>query len=126
MPVPSDERVFPGGTDVTLVSSPKIPEDGELVEPDPQIIEGDVDFDVSAVLAELNVDFDGAQSYRYVYQTGPGTGAEAEATIIAEANLDSSTDRHETITQIIEVEPDDSFGLPSSYALPMIIENEGQ
>lgn len=119
MPVPFDEKVFPGGPDIKVVSSPRIPEDGEQVATDPQIVSGDVDFDADAVFPPLGISLPETTRFRYVYETGPGTGADATATIRAEANFDPTTPKHHTVTLELYVGSD--FG---AKATPTITEHE--
>ena len=101
--VPSEERVFPGGTDVRMVTMEGAPIEGESMTPHP-MIEGDVDFDVDAITDVLGIDDERQTDTRYIYETGPGTGVEATASITAETMVDADDDRRHRVTQRLVVD----------------------
>lgn len=102
-PVGVDDKVFPGGPGIKVVSTPRTPQGGDKVAKDPRIEEGDADFKASDVFDALDVDFPQEKYFRYTYETGPGTGDEATATLKATHNFDPSTPWKHTVTQNIEV-----------------------
>lgn len=104
-PVGFDDKVFPGGPGIKVVSTPQTPHSGETVAPEPRIESGDVDFEADVIFKTLNVDFPDDQYFRYVYETGTGTGDEATATLKATHNFDPSTPRQHTVIQELEVLP---------------------
>ncbi len=120
MPVFFDDKVFPGGPDITVVSSQEVPADGESVTAEPHI-EGDVDFDAEDVLRTLNAVFPDSMFVRITYETGPGTGTDATATITAEANFNADTSEMHRV--IKELSVDDDYG---AIASTLETENEYQ
>lgn len=117
-----NDKVFPGGTNVRVEFAPQVPEGGELVETDPELVEHDADSDVlDATLAMLNRPMDDEEPFRYVYETGPETGAEATATIRAEANLDPDPPEHHTVIKELGIDVDEGRATVSDS----IVENEG-
>ena len=105
MPVVFDYKVFPGGPDIEITTSPTVPEDGEEIVPDFHI-EGDVDFDAAPVLQALTLYNSAPSRFRYTYRTGSETGSEATAEIVAEANFDPSTPEHHREVVELYVEDD--------------------
>ena len=89
-----------------MVSAPSIPEGREKIVFDP-IIDGDASFDVEPVSSRLGADFFTRREdvyFRYTYETGSGTGDEATAKFIAEANLDPTTPGHYTFVRELSVD----------------------
>lgn len=108
MPVRFEDKVFPGGPDIRIVSYPEVPEDSEKIPFEP-ILEGDVDFDVESVLSAANIALEEDVYFRYTYETGPGKGADATAKVIAEANFDPSTAEYHTVIHELQFDPE--FGV---------------
>lgn len=117
-PVEFARFVFPGGTGVELVSQPGIPERGETLDPRPTLRQSDADIAVDSVLAKLNVDFDEPMHFRYTYRTGPDSGPDATATVIAEADFDGAGPPNHTVTVELRIQD------MSVRLTPMVIENE--
>lgn len=87
-PVGFDDKTFPGGAGIEVETIPEVPGPGEALPPEPTIVDGDADFDPEVVFRTLNMDLRlvSALGYRIVYETGPGTGEEATATIRVQAH----------------------------------------
>lgn len=100
-----EDKTFPGGTDVRIRTSEAVPEDGESLQPDPQTF-GDGDVDIDVLLHRLGLDLNEPTYFRYTYETGPDTGHNATATIIAEANFDPATPEKHTLTKQLYVDED--------------------
>lgn len=106
--VPFKEKVFPGGTDIRIVSAPTVP-DGRTKVPFEPRIEGQSDLDVNSVLDALRLDIDEDVYFRFTYETGPGTGKDATARVTAEANFDPATPEHHTIVQELHMTVSDGI-----------------
>lgn len=98
-PTPWDEYVFPGGTDTKMTTVDAIPTGGERVAYAPK-----ANIDLSQLLDKLNLTFEGETYWRVTYETGPGRGDKATATITAEHDFDPKKPGAHTITQKLYVD----------------------
>lgn len=98
-PTPWDEYVFPGGKSVTLMSSDKLPEAGTSAPFSPT-----ASAHLEPLLDKLLPEFVGSSSWRFTYKTGPGSGDQATASIIAERDFDPKKPGAHTIEMKIYVD----------------------
>lgn len=91
VPIPAEQYTFPGGTNYRLVSSSRIPTGGSKVEVAPEAPRH-----LEPTLQTLIEPFStmSASYFRYTYETGPGRGKDATATIRAEADFQPGGARH--------------------------------
>jgi len=109
MPVPFDEYTFPGGTDATFNTRPNPPKSGNTYRATLENMKADIEGAsgrrANKIMADI-LELGGNRELRfqYTYETGPGTGDDATATIRAVADFDSSTPKKHTVTQNLEVQ----------------------
>jgi hypothetical protein len=103
--VSAEDKVFPGGTNIRIVTASEIPEESAKVAFEPTFEQAS-DLDVEPIVYKWKVRYDEDVYFRYTYETGPGTGPDATTRVIAEANFDPSTPEHHTLVREISVGDD--------------------
>lgn len=118
-PVPFDKKTFPGGPEIKVVSSPEVPSGGDSVSYEPETVKGDIN--AQLVFDALGIHQMEQQRFRYVFETGSGTGSDATATIRAEANFNPDSPHNHTVIQELEV--GEHMG---AVVIPMYTKHEGE
>ena len=106
MPVPFQDKTFPGGTNVRLVTTENPPSGGKKAPPKPTVVQSESDAAAQEILESLGVEFSDPTYFQYVYETGPGRGVDATATIRAIADFEGSGSRNHTLRIELSVDPE--------------------